>query len=136
MKIPLRTRPRSGDIDMVPMINFAFLLLIFFLLVGRIAPAEALRVEPPQALEPLDSGGAGEPALLMDAEGRLAWGSEAITADELASRAAAWAEVHPDAALSLKADAATDAARVILLLEQLRDAGVIRVRLQTIAPPG
>lgn len=136
MKIPLNLRPRSADIDMVPMINFAFLLLIFFLLVGRFGPGEALRVEPPRALAPLDPGGVKEPALLMDVNGRLAWGSQTFPTDELPSRAATWADAHPDAALSLKADAATDAAQVILLLERLRDAGVPRVKLLIVAPSG
>lgn len=133
MKIPQRTRRRSSDIDMVPMINFAFLLLIFFMLIGRLKPAEALRIDPPRSLAPLDPQ-AGEAALLMDAEGRLAWGSQIVAEDGLSSRIAAWAGAHPDSALPLKADARVDAARVIALLETLRDAGVPRIKLLTTAP--
>lgn len=131
MNVPTpRRRPRT-DVDMVPMINFAFLLLIFFMLVGRFGPLDPFPVAPPRAAAgPVEIAPETE-VLLLGADGALAFGRERIGASGLAARAIRWKLAHPAQALPIKADAAADAARLVELLETLRAAGVAEVRLMT-----
>ncbi|WP_411886947.1 ExbD/TolR family protein [Hydrocarboniphaga effusa] len=124
-------KPRpAGTIDMVPMINFAFLLLIFVILVGAIATPDALPVNPPRsnasAQQPPDPD-----TVVIDASGRVAFEGQIVEPDELLLKAQAWQASTGDKALIVKADAATQAERVVVILEALRAAGVMRAQLLT-----
>ena len=131
MKLRAPKRAGRADIDMVPMINFAFLLLVFFLLVGRLAPADPLEVRPAQS-RAFDAAQQSGDVLLVAADGRLAFGGTVLAPEALAQRVSAWAAAHPGAPLPLKADAQLEAGRAIALLDILRDAGVRDVRLLTV----
>lgn len=131
MKIPLPKRVPRTDIDMVPMINVAFLLLIFFLMLGRFGPPDILGVDPPQATRAAPASGVEADVLLLARDGRMALGREPVELRDLAMRAAAWQTGHPGEALRVKADASAEAAVLVERLEILRDAGVAEVRLLT-----
>lgn len=134
MNIPQQQKPRNADIDMVPMINFAFLLLIFVILAGSISRGGALTVHPP--LSTAETHGAAEAgALAMAADGGLLLAGEAVSGEELATRAARWREQHQGAALQLRADAALPATRVLEVLETLRASGIAQVSLLTLHAP-
>lgn len=132
----MKIRPASGaraarDIDMVPMINFAFLLLIFVILSGVIAAPDLLPVQPPRsaaqaALDPTPD------TVVVDASGRIAFGGAVVEPDELLRRVQVWASTAGDRALIVKADAGADAQRVVVVLEVLRAAGVARASLMTV----
>ena len=47
MKFALQIQERRLDLTVLPMVNVVFLLLVFFMLVGRIGPKEELDVDPP-----------------------------------------------------------------------------------------
>jgi biopolymer transport protein ExbD len=131
MKIGTDRKPRSNGIDMVPMINFAFLLLIFVILVGAMSSPEVLPVRPPlsAAQTAVQSGAEG---VVIDAAGRIAFGGDIIEPDALVPRAQAWLAVAgASAVLLVKADAEAEADRVVRVLETLRAAGIDRVSLLT-----
>ncbi|EIT68821.1 MULTISPECIES: ExbD/TolR family protein [Hydrocarboniphaga] len=124
-------KPRSSvSIDMVPMINFAFLLLIFVILVGAIAAPDALPVNPPRS----NASAQQQPdpdTVVIDASGRVAFEGQIVEPDELLLKAQSWQAGAGDQALIVKADAEAQAERVVVILEVLRAAGVIRVQLLT-----
>lgn len=123
---------RDQEVALIPLINVVFLLLIFFMIVGTIAPTDALPIDPPVSRQ----GHAAEPdpvQLLINADGRIALNGEVIPADQLAM---ALAESLKSAEtpetllnLTLKADGALVMAQLRALLRQLRALGVERVRL-------
>lgn len=130
MKIRGQKKRVPGAIDMVPMINFAFLLLIFVILSGVIAAPDVLAVRPPRsaaqtALE------AARDTLVIDAQGRIGFGGDIIEPDALLARARDWQQNAGDRALIVKADAGAEAQRVVMILEVLRAAGVARASLLT-----
>ncbi len=116
---------------MVPMINVAFLLLTFFLLLGRFGRPDILGVDPPRATRAAPASVGEADVLLLARDGRMALGREPIESRDLAMRAAAWQAEHPGEALRVKADAAAEAVDLVERLEILRDAGVAEVRLLT-----
>lgn len=128
MKLPVSRRPARFDIDMVPMINFAFLLLIFFMLAGTLVPAQKVPIDPPRSTLATPADPSGN-VLLLAADGQVGFAGEWLPEAALPARIAQWRKDHPQEALRVKADAAVDAARVIRLLQNLRTAGIERVSL-------
>lgn len=111
------------------MINVAFLLLVFFLLVAQVAPPEPVEVTLPEA-----EGGvpvAGETALHVGPGGELAYG---------AARGEAVFAMIADAAreegtLPLRVDREFDGQALAALLARLRAAGVAEVSLAVSPAP-
>jgi biopolymer transport protein ExbD len=123
-------RPRDDDARVLPLINVVFLLLIFFMVAGRLTASDLFQIEPPAA----ERGGElqrAEPTVLLAADGRLALdGTEVALADltvQLRDRALA--------RVRLKADAGTQATRVVEVMRALHAAGIGTVRLLTVPAP-
>ena len=135
MNIPDHGRPRGGDIDMVPMINFVFLLLIFFMLSGSFTNDDTLGVKAPESSASTPSELTAS-IVLLAADGRIAFGTELIPDAHLYGRAAQWRSENIGGLLQVKADAGVTAQRVVEVLETLRAAGVDRVTLLTTRAPG
>ena len=128
MNIPTSRRSARSDIDMVPMINFAFLLLIFFMLAGTLVPSQKMPVDPPRSALATPADPSGN-VLIVAADGRIGFSGEVLDTAELPARIAEWRKANPQEPLRVKADGAVDAARVIQLLQGLRAAGVEHVSL-------
>ncbi len=125
-------RPRNDDERILPLINVVFLLLIFFMLAGQFSAADPFRIVPPQsqgqgsvAVEELvvqiaDEGGAALDGVILDDAGLKATVAERIAGRE-------------DMNIRLKADGAAPALRVVAVMELLREAGVEKLQLLTVA---
>jgi biopolymer transport protein ExbD len=133
VRIPSR---ETRDDHLIPLINVIFLMLIFFMIVGRIAPSEPLTVEPPIS----EQGREGDDqarVLLIGPDGGIALDGELITRAALGERIAAWVTETRDPTasrmtkLTLKADASVRAGALRETLDLLRAAGVERVSLVT-----
>src|SRR3546814_17522588 len=77
MQFRRRTSKFDGEGSILPLINVVFLLLIFFMLVGRLTQAAPFTVTPPvsqqaEAAEPPAAEAPREAAILIAADGRLA----------------------------------------------------------------
>jgi biopolymer transport protein ExbD len=123
-------RPRNDDERILPLINVVFLLMIFFMLAGRIAAIDPFPVEPPR------SAAAGllesrETVVLLGADGTLAFDGQVM--DRTRFRAAVADRIAAGGAgtFRFKADGKTEATRVVEVMEMLREAGVEKLRLLT-----
>ena len=128
-------RPRNDEERVLPLINVVFLLLIFFMLAGKLSASDPFQVQPPRSLSE------GPPApqdslVLVGADGRLALDGVVMEGTvlkaALAERLADTAEVR----VRLKADGRAEAARVVAVMELLREAGVERLKLLTVPEGG
>src|SRR3546814_21197217 len=77
MQFRRRTSKFDGEGSILPLINVVFLLLIFFMLVGRLTQAAPFTVTPPvsqqaEAAEPQPAEAPPEAAIQIAADGRLA----------------------------------------------------------------
>lgn len=125
-------RRRSDDDRILPLINIVFLLLIFFMLTGRLVSADPFQVSPPTST----SGKMGETphlVLLIGAKGKLAVDGAIIEASMLEEAVRARLEVEPATQVRIKADGQTDTAQVVGIMEVLRDAGVQQLQLLTVS---
>ena len=132
MKIP-RPRPRAPAENVLPMINLVFLLLIFFMLAGSLRTPEPFDVEAPVARGESAAAGRGA-VVLIGRDGRLAFDGVETDAKGLGEAVSARAGRQPGLIVRLKADGRAPTARVIEVMELLRDAGVKRLRLLSLEP--
>ena len=113
---------------MLPLINVVFLLLIFFILSGRLASVDPFRTEPPRsASEGLTQE--RHMVVFVGADGRLAL--DGTIMDETALSGAV-ARQGPSRTVHLKADGRAGAVRVVAVMELLRSAGVEKLDLLTV----
>lgn len=123
---------RHNDEERIlPLINIVFLLLIFFMLAGRVTGSDPFRIEPPRSASESDAR-AREMLVQIGAGGRIALDGEVMA--PVAVGAAVSERVSDDATVSVlvKADGRTEARRVVAMMELLRDAGVQRLKLLTL----
>ena len=118
------------EVTVVPMVNVVFLLLIFFMLVGRIAPSDELDVSPPlsrsgqiQNDEPI--------RIIVPADGQILIEEDKVDTAVLDQTIAELLQKDPEQSFQLKADAALEANRLIQIMEILRQAGVRELTLLT-----
>lgn len=124
-------RPRNEEERVLPLINVVFLLLIFFMLAGRIAASDPFEVAPPRSA----SEGAvqrHDMLVLIDAEGRLALDGEIMTKAALQEAVADRIAGNRQVRVRLKADGRAEAAGVVALMQTLRESGVERLKLLTV----
>lgn len=125
-----RRRGLSIDEAILPLINIVFLLLIFFLVAGRLASGEPFRVEPPLAdLEGAE--GRKPPLILVGPQGELALDGETMDEPGLLAALTALGREAETLEVRLKPDAAAEAAAIAALLQSMKEAGVDRVLLMT-----
>lgn len=128
-------RPRNHEERILPLINVVFLLLIFFMLAGRLAAIDPFQITPPTS----DSEGPAarqELLVLVGADGRLALDNQVMEAAALRDAVAVRLVENVGAGVRLKADSATAATEVVAVMELLREAGVERLTLLTVPRSG
>jgi biopolymer transport protein ExbD len=131
MRLHRPARKLDGEARILPLINVVFLLLIFFMLAGRLAASDPFQISPPAS----DSEGLAarhEFVVLVGADGRLALDNREIQAEALQDAVAERMAANRDAKVRLKADGEAAANDVVGVMELLRDAGVERLKLLTV----
>jgi len=89
MRLPTTYRRRAFGINMTPMIDVVFLLIIFFLVSSHLAQQETqLELDLPEAASGQDLDESQNPRVTVNvmADGQLLLGSAPVEPDELASR--------------------------------------------------
>ncbi len=124
-------RPKSDDERILPLINVVFLLLIFFMLAGKLAATDPIKVTPPRSASEgmIDTR---ELVIVIGANGDLAFDGERIDRAFLEETVAKRLSGNTHLQVWLKADSGTDSVQVITIMEILRKAGVERLKLLTI----
>ena len=133
MRISRKTRRKAGESNLIPLINIVFLILVLFMIMGRVTPLEALAVDPPASrhARPAESGGI---VVLLDPDGRFAVNSERVDRWELSTALSEWlgpAAAPVDAKIVVKADGDTRFEQLDDVLKDIREFGVTRISLVT-----
>ena len=127
-----RPRLRKDKERILPLINIVFLLLIFFMLAGRLAASDPFNVEPAQSSSEAPAE-TPEMLVLVGTGGQLALDGDIVDEATLGTLVAE--RLPKDGAttarIRLKADGGAQAERVVAVMELLRDAGVSKLTLLT-----
>ena len=118
---------RRVTLDMSPMMDIVFLLLIFFLVTSTFLPDAGMDLELPESTTAAPSDMA--PTMISVAEdGALQLDGEAITVQELQQRVAALPEADRQR-ITVRADARVDYGVIVRIIDALRNAGVTGLSL-------
>ncbi|MDH4064188.1 MAG: biopolymer transporter ExbD [Acidobacteriota bacterium] len=124
---------RQAEITLTPLIDILFIVLLFLVLTATFTEQTVLRVALPRAAT-------GEPVVedvsvlrvLIDADGQVYLDDRIRTLDEVRTRLDAMAD--PDRArVIIAADRAASHGSVVQVLDLVRQAGIVRVEIQTFA---
>ncbi len=125
-----RSKQLNREINLVPLINVIFMLLIFFLMAGSIQKFEIIQVDLPIA----DSGKVldeGHIVIVLGKYNEVLLNDELIDLADLQPRAKKLLINNPRKIISLKADANLEAKRVIDVMNILREVGGENLSLVT-----
>ncbi len=122
------------SIEMTPMIDMVFLLLIFFLVATTFQQTEReMQIALPMASssEPI-SAVLQELVVNIDVDGRIIVGSRTIEPDELRSMVAGAVAVNPEQKVTVRGDRRTPYSNVVRVLDICKGAGVLEPYLDTV----
>lgn len=126
---------KGDEQRILPLVNVVFLLLIFFMLTGRLVADDPFDIAPPRSI----SDGMPEQRdllVLVGLDGRLALDGEMIDPAMFKRMVATRLAASTALRVRVKVDNRIDATRLVALLETLRDAGVERLFLLTVPEIG
>ena len=128
-------RPKNDEERILPLTNVVFLLLIFFMLAGKLSASDPFEVAPPRS-ESDGPPAAQDVLVLVGADGRLALDGEMVDGPALKALLAERLTTEAQVRVRLKADGRAEATRVVVVMELLREAGVKRLKLLTLPSGG
>ena len=124
-----RKRIRHG-INLVPLINIVFLLLIFFMLTGTLVTPDKFDIELPES----GQGHSHESmpiVVLIHADGTIAVNNIPILLNDLAETLESDINAGADPKLMIRADASANTADVIAVLRHAKLSGIETIALAT-----
>ena len=124
---------KTVDIELTPLINIVFLMLIFFLLVGSLKPTEVIDPVRTSVSDPALSTAPSSTITLLH-NGGLLLGDTLVEQQELLERLNA--NANRLEVLAIKPDAGLQAAALVELLQLLRQGGFSSVQLLSVADSG
>ena len=120
-----------SHLDIAPLIDIVFLLLVFFMLTSTFMVPEAIELELPRS----SSATVIETTPItvsLDQAGQLALNGERIEREQLRGAIEALLKQDADSAITLKSDARTEVQQLLAVMEEIRAAGGTGVALATL----
>lgn len=126
-----RRKPERELVNITPLIDVVFILLVFFMLAGAIEPSEPFPLAPAASTSEI-RGDIQDFVVLIDEDGRVALDDRELTRDELTDAVRTALTSRPGALIQVKPDAEAEAVTVIEVMEEIRDAGAGYIVLLTV----
>ena len=129
---PSRAGADEPRIEITPLIDVVFLLLIFFLLTTTFVAERTIDVDLPESSASAVEAPAGEDLVVVVTEdGRLYHAGTALDLGDLSRRFEEAAKADPETKVVLKADRGAAHGRVVEVMERARDAGLTHLSILT-----
>ena len=134
---PLRGN-RKPDIQMAPLIDVIFLLLLFYAVTTQFVADERLKLKLPEAKTAEDAGinrDERPPLVTISADGSIWIDDKIVPESELESRIKQLVERAPEDGIILKGDEGADYGVVVRVLDLARSAGAKGIQMSADRPP-
>jgi biopolymer transport protein ExbD len=129
MEFEGRTRIATR-LDMTPLIDVVFLLLIFFLLTSSYVVPQAIGLKLPRS-RTAEPTAPSPVVVVLRADGRVVLDGRPLSLEALTAALRAAIAVAPDRAVSLESDADVSVQRLLSAVDAIRDAGGRSLSLAT-----
>ncbi len=127
-----RRRRREPVINLAPLVDIVFLLVIFFMVTSTfITPETGLPVDLPQAVSG-EERPSGAPTVVVSSDGVVHWQGKEVADDQLLSGLRGVLASDPVGTVILRADRKTPHGRVVQVMDIIRRAGAKRVAIAAI----
>jgi len=126
----------TSDLELAPMIDVVFILLIFFITSWQFVRFERdLDISVPAAEETTDQNRTvGEIILNVRKDGSVVLNAAPISNEHLLTRLQSISSAYPDQAVILRGDSEAEFQRVISVLDVIKRAGIWNVAFATTKP--
>ena len=118
-------------VDLTPMIDVVFLMLIFFMVSTSFTAANSLKLELPQSKAQVANKDEKQVSVSINAEGELFVQEERVKDGDLRRRVLNISKGDPNMRVVLRADAEARHKRVVYVLDTIRELGMGKVGIAT-----
>lgn len=127
---------QGAELELAPMIDVVFLLLIFFIVTWQFARFERdMDISVPAAEEAKDTDRqAGEIIVNVREDGSIILNGLTVTQTELLEKLRSISEAYPDQAVILRGSSEANFQAIINVLDQIKKAGIWNVAFATTKP--
>ena len=122
-----------SDINMTPLIDVMLVLLVIFIITAPLMTS-SLKLDLPKTDAATPTAAPAFVAVAIDGSGRLYFGDEALSRDQLAQRIGTAARANPQLEVQLRADQKVPYGQVADLIALVQQAGLSRIGFVTEAP--
>lgn len=122
---------KGGFLDITPLVDLVFLLIIFFLLSTTFVVSPGIKIDLPQAISQKIRKESKEITLSVDPSGAVYLNSDPVDRDSLVSRLARLAQEDLDMTVLIRGDRSTDFGQVVDVLGMVKQSGLHRIAIMT-----
>lgn len=136
MKFRDTSSQQGAELELAPMIDVVFLLLIFFIVTWQFARFERdMDISVPAAEEAENTDRQiGEIIVNVRSDGSIILNGRDVSEPELLTKLQSISEAYPDQAVILRGSSDTDFQSIINVLDQIKKAGIWNVAFATTKP--
>jgi len=120
-----------SHLDIAPLIDIVFLLLVFFMLTSTFIVPEAIELELPESSSAQQVSDITPIVVSLDQTGQLALNDERVELEQLRAVIEPLIKQNADAPITLKSDASTRVQQLLQVMDEIRAAGGTDVALAT-----
>lgn len=131
-------KPHRPEVQIAPLIDVVFLLLIFYAVTTQFVTDQRLKLELPKAKTAEDVGSGREdrpPVVTIARDGSIWIDNQEVASDDLESRLADLVKRRPEQTLILKGDEGADYGVVVHVLDTARAVGAKSIQMSADRPP-
>ena len=126
-----RSRRPSVALDLTPLIDCIFQLLVFFLLTASFITTPNMGVELPKAASKASSSEQRDLIVVVTRSGAIQFENKTLSSPELLSRMKALAKERPNARVLIQADTKAYHGKVVRVMDAAKAAGFKRLGVAT-----
>ncbi len=125
-----RVSKKKNDIDLIPLINVIFMLLIFFMVAGTIDNIDIIDVTVPKSETSGDSS-ISKTVIYLSADGKTAVNEDMVAEDDLKTIISTLFINNPDQEITIKADFEVPAKKLVSVMNLVEKSGGKKISLVT-----
>jgi len=132
MKLPDSEGRRRARIEIIPLIDVIFFLLATFMILSlSMVKNQGITVHLPVATSASTMDLNDYVSIGVTAQGAYSWNRDAITREELPARLHELKTKNPDPKIYINGDTKVDFGSIVVVLDEVRKAGISKVAVQT-----